>query len=302
MVSIARGGARGRSKRQRDALVGLSLVLPATILLVVFFAVPLVLSAVMSLHNWPLFKSPTFVGLDNYLRVLQDEVVRNSFGFTVLYSVIITILSLAISFGLALLVQRGGLLMGFVRTTMLLPAAVGMALTGLLWGFLYNAQIGVFSSIAQALGLASGPVLFLDTPTSALWSVVVMVLWKSLGLNMLVMLVGLQSIPAELYEAARIDGASRRQQLTWVTLPLMRPTVALLLVLSVSGALLSFDQFFTLTAGGPDQSTITVVYAIYRVAFTSYQLGYAAALGVVLMALLVVVNLVQLRFLRQKEA
>ncbi len=292
---------RGLTKAVRESISGLVFVLPATILLVIFFAVPLVTSGVMSFFNWPIFGEPEPNGVSNYVRALQDPIVLNSIAFTLFYTVLVTALTLVLSFGLAVLVQRGGRAIGLFRTAIFLPSAIGLGLAGLLWGFLYNAQVGIFSALGQWLGLADGPILFFDTQGSALASVVVMVLWKSLGLSMLVMLVGLQGIPTELYEAARIDGASGGQQLTQITLPLMRPTFALLLVLNLSGALLSFDQFFTMTAGGPDQSTLTIVFAIYRAAFTQLQLGYAAALGVLLMALVVLVNLIQLAVVRGRN-
>lgn len=307
--TAARGGRprspaasrRPRGPRSRQAVVGLLLISPAALLLVVFFALPVLLSVVMSFYDWPLFGTPEPVGLDNYVRMFSDDIVRSSIGFTVLYTVLVTAVTFVVSFALALLVQRGGRAVGVFRTTFFLPSAIGLGLAGLLWGFLYNAQIGIFSSVLQALGLSRDPVLFFDSQSSSLWAVIVMVTWKSVGLNMLVMLVGLQSIPAELYEAARMDRAGWWDRMRYITLPLMRPTFALLLVLGVSGALLSFDQFFTLTAGGPDRSTITVVYAIYRAAFTQFRLGYAAAIGVVLMVLLIIINLLQLRFLRPRE-
>lgn len=296
-----RSGRRPSGGMQRHrAVAGLLYVTPAALLLVLLFAAPTLLSLVMSFYDWPIFGTPEPVGLDNYARILGDDIVRESIGFTLFYTVVVTAVTFVLAFALALLVQRGGRAIGLFRTAIFVPSAVGFGLAGLLWGSLYNAQVGVFSGILQAVGLADGPVLFFDEPSTALTSVVVMVVWKSVGLNMLVMLVGLQSIGTELYEAARVDGASWWQRLRFITLPLMRPTFALLLVLGVSGALLSFDQFFVLTAGGPDRSTITVVYAIYRAAFTQFDLGYAAAIGVVLMLVLIVVNLVQLRFLRPR--
>ncbi|WP_125132813.1 sugar ABC transporter permease [Microbacterium sp. 10M-3C3] len=302
-VTSARRPERRRptALSRRSAATGAAFVLPAALLLVVFFGAPLSLSIVMSFFDWPLFGQRTPVGLDNYAAILDDDIAMQSIGFTLYYTVLVTVLTFVVSFFLALLVQKGGRAVGFFRTAIFIPSAIGFGLAGLLWGFLYNAQIGVFSGFLQALGLADGPVLFFQTQTSSLWAVIVMVVWKSLGLNTLVMLVGLQSIPVELYEAARVDGASWWQRTRLITLPLMRPTFALLLVLGVSGALLSFDQFFVLTAGGPDRSTITMVYAIYRAAFTQFHLGYAAAIGVVLMVVLLLVNIVQLRFLRTKD-
>lgn len=302
-VASERGTLRRHpsSLGRRAAATGAAFVLPAAVLLVIFFGAPLVLSLVMSFFDWPLFGDRQPVGWENYAQILSDDIVLQSIGFTLYYTALVTIITFVVSFALALLVQRGGRAVGLFRTAIFIPAAIGFGLAGLLWGFLYNAQIGVFSNLLQIVGLADDPVLFFQSQTSSLWAVIVMVTWKSLGLNTLVMLVGLQSVPAELYEAARMDGASWWQRIRFITLPLMRPTFALLLVLGISGALLSFDQFFVLTAGGPDRSTITVVYAIYRAAFTQFHLGYAAAIGVVLMIVILLINVVQLRFLRTRD-
>jgi multiple sugar transport system permease protein len=130
---------------------------------------------------------------------------------------------------------------------------------------------------------------------------VLSVTWKVVGLQMLLLLAGLQSIPQELEEAARIDGAGRRQVFRYITLPLLRPTLALVLVFSVAGSLLAFDQFYIMTSGGPSNSTITAVYQIYRVSFVQFHLGYGAALSVLLMIVLAMVSAVQLLLLRNTD-
>jgi multiple sugar transport system permease protein len=140
-------------------------------------------------------------------------------------------------------------------------------------------------------------VAWLGTPNAALFSTVAMVIWRFAGFNMLILLTGLQSISPELYEAARIDGGSRWQIFRHITLPLLRPTIALMLVLSITGSLLAFDQFFILTRGGPDGSTVSMVMVIYREAFTQFNLGAAAAISVALLVVLVALNVIQLRVL-----
>jgi len=142
---------------------------------------------------------------------------------------------------------------------------------------------------------------FLGTPTRALWSTVALITWKYAGFQMLILLVGLQSIDPQLYEAARIDGAGAWQLLRRITLPLLRSTFALLLILSVTGSLLAFDQFFVYTSGGPDNATISMVFAIYREAFVRFNLGAASALAIVLLLFLVVMNSVQLLILRRRD-
>jgi multiple sugar transport system permease protein len=189
----------------------------------------------------------------------------------------------------------------FYRTAFFLPYVVGTAAASLMWFADVHDEIGVFNRILEAVGLIHKPVGFLNTPTKALLTVIALVVWKFIGFQVMVLLVGLQAIPIELYEAARVDGASTWQRLRYITIPSLKPTIALLTVLSITGSLLAFDQFFVLTHGGPDNSTITVVLALYNKAFQSFQLGNAAAEAVVLLVALIVLNVVQLRLLRHRE-
>ncbi len=161
-----------------------------------------------------------------------------------------------------------------------------------------NSQVGVLNAVAQALHLTTGAIAYLDTPGSALLTTSLMIVWKTAGLSMLLLLVGLQSIPAYLYEAATIDGAGPWARLWRVTLPLMRRTFALALVLSVTGSLLAFDQFYILTHGGPQSSTVTAVFWIYNTSFGSFRLGYGSAMSLVLLVILVAVSVAQLYLLR----
>jgi multiple sugar transport system permease protein len=157
----------------------------------------------------------------------------------------------------------------------------------------------VMALILQHLGLTDEPIRWIGTPRMALFSTVMMILWKFAGFFMLILLVGLQSIPDEVYEAARVDGASRVQTFLRVTLPLMRPSIAMCLIISITGSLLAFDQFVILTNGGPDNSTTTVVMLIYREAFRQFNLGTAAAISVVVLLVLLVINAAQFRLLRR---
>jgi multiple sugar transport system permease protein len=144
-------------------------------------------------------------------------------------------------------------------------------------------------------------VAWLGTPGRALFSTIVMVIWRFAGFNMLILLTGLAAIPTDVYEAARVDGARSWQTFRHITLPLLRPTIALMLVLSITGSLLAFDQFFILTRGGPDGSTVSMVMVVYREAFTQFDLGGAAALSVLLLIALVLLNAIQLRVIGRRD-
>jgi multiple sugar transport system permease protein len=267
----------------------------------VFFLVPLVLVFWMSLHDWKILGTPTWNFPENYKDIPNDQLLKDAIGFTLKYTVIVTVVLSAFAMGLALLVQetrRPGT--SLLRTAYFLPGAVGFAAASLLFYSLYI-DSGPLDDFFMWLGVIDKPFGWLSTPNKALFSTIVMVIWRFAGFNMLILLTGLQAISTEVYEAGRIDGATRWQLFRHITLPLLRPTIALMLVLSITGSLLAFDQFFILTRGGPDGSTVSVVMVIYREAFTKFNLGLGAAISVGLLAVLVLVNVLQLRVLKRGE-
>ena len=293
--------ARRRSKIDRGHWVGLLYIAPAIVLVMVFFVIPLGMTAWMSLHNWPLMGQHRFIGLDNYVAITKDVRFWNALKFTGYYTVIVTIAIFAVAFPLALFVEKPRPMMGVYRTAFFMPVVVGFASASLLWAWLLNVDSGLFSPAAQQLGLTEKRFNLIATFNPAFWSIIVMVVWKVAGFTMVILMTGLQSIPTELQEAAKIDGANAWQRFRAITLPLMRRTVALALILAVAGSLLAFDQFYILLRGGPRNSTITAVYWIFNQSFVSFKLGYGAALSMVLLVILVVLSLIQLRLLRNPE-
>jgi multiple sugar transport system permease protein len=291
----------GWSRTRR--LQGLAYAAPTAIYVAIFFVLPLLLVVQMSASEWPLLAGNRGFNLpENYTGLGSDRLFLPAVAFTIQYTVLVTIGLIGLGLGLALLVQGAGHWVGFLRTSFLLPTAVGLASASLLaWGF-YSPQIGPLNPVLQAVGLIEEPISFIGTPTNALLSTVFLIIWKFAGFYMLILLVGLHGIPAEVYEAAAIDGANTWQTFRRITLPLLRPALALSLLLCVTGSLLAFDQFFILTKGGPDNSTVTIVQLIYREAFQRQNLGAAAAVSVVLLVGLFVLNVVQFRGLRRSAA
>lgn len=292
---------RHGSRVARRPLTGMLFVAPTAVVVLTLFVVPLGILVYMSFTDWPLLGTPTFNGVKNYVDIGKDDTFLGAIRFTLIYTALTTVVIFGVSFvlvGIANAPRRGA---RFYRTAFFLPYVVGTAAASLLWFVNYNDQVGVYNLILQALHLTHGPVGFLGTPAKATFSVILMVVWKFIGFQVVVLLVGLQSIPGELYEAASVDGATTFQRLRFITTPLLRPTLALLLILSITGSLLAFDQFIVLTAGGPDNSTITMVYALYKTAFTAFDLGSAAALSIVLLLALILLNVIQLRLLRSKD-
>jgi multiple sugar transport system permease protein len=294
-------GRRLRVGAARRDWVGLLYVAPAVALVLVYFVVPLGMTAWMSLHNWPLMGEHRFIGLDNYAAILRDVRFWGALKFTAYYTVVVTVAIFAVAFPLALYVERPRVLNGFYRTAFFMPVVVGFASASLLWSWLLNVDAGLFSPLAYELGLTEKRVNLLATFDAAFWSIIAMVVWKVAGFTMVILMTGLQSIPTELQEAATIDGAGSFSRFRLITLPLMRRTIALALILSVAGSVLAFDQFYIILRGGPRNQTLTAVYWIFNQSFVSFKLGYGAALSMVLLVILVVLSLVQLRLLRNPE-
>jgi multiple sugar transport system permease protein len=294
-------GRRRVGSSGRRPAVGLAFVAPAAILVAALFLVPLAILIYMSFTDWPLLGSPHFNGLTNYRQLGSDDQFLGAIKFTLLYTAITTVVLFAIAFALVAISgsRRRGTV--FYRTAFFLPYVVGTAAASSMWWVNANDQLGIFNKVLHATGLTNQPADLLGTPDRALITVIALVVWKFVGFQVIVLLVGLQAIPTEWYEAARMDGASTWQRLRYITLPALRPTLALLTVLSVTGSLLAFDQFFVLTHGGPDNSTVTVVLALYNKAFQSFRLGNAAAEAVVILIVLVLVNAIQLRLFRERE-
>lgn len=290
-----------RGPLTRRPLTGALFVAPLALVVVALFLVPLGILIFMSFQDWPLLGGPTPNGLDNYIDIPANDLFVGSIVFTLVYTALATVLIFGISFVLVAVSNSKRRGARFYRTAFFLPYIVGTAAASLIWYGGVNDQNGIVNFILIDLGLTDGPWGFLATQGQALFTVLTLVVWKFIGFQVIVLLVGLQSIPAELYEAAELDGATTFQRLRYITAPYLRPTLALLLILSITGSLLAFDQFNVLTSGGPDGGTITLVLAIYNTAFQSFDLGKAAALSIVLLIALILLNGVQLVLLRSKD-
>ncbi len=284
---------------QTRRLQGVLYVLPTAFIVLVFFILPILLVTQMSASDWELLRGDSGINFpDNYTAIERNRLLPGAVIFTIVYTVLVTAMLIGLGLALALIVQESGRWTGFLRTAFLLPVALGLASASLLaWG-LYSPAIGPINPILEMTGIIDRPLSFFGTTFAALMSTSLLVVWKFAGLYMLILLVGLQAIPDEVLEAAAIDGAGRWQTFRRITLPLLKPALALSLILAVTGSLLAFDQFFILTKGGPDNTTVTVVQLIYQEAFQRVDLGTAAALSIVVLVALFVLNAVQFKGLR----
>ncbi|MBU6349572.1 MAG: sugar ABC transporter permease [Chloroflexi bacterium] len=283
---------------QRRMVAGFLFVLPAVLFTVAMFIFPLLMTGWMSLHNWPLLGQATFLGIQNYVAMVQDSQFWASLWFTTQYTLLVTPPIFILAFLLALLVNSALRGIGIFRTIYFIPVVIGLGTSSLLWVWLLNDRVGILNGILLDLGWIQQPVIWLVDKNLAMTAIVVSIVWKTVGFSMILLLAGMQAVPDELYQAAEVDGASYWQRLWYILLPLLRSTFALALVLSVIGSYLAFDQFYIMTRGGPQNQTITAVYWIFNNSFTYYKLGYGAALSIGLLVILGLLSVLQLRVLR----
>ncbi len=292
--------ATKRSNRlfKRRQLLGFLFVLPAVLFTLIFFIFPLIMTGWMSLHDWPLLGTPEFSGLENYAKLVADKQFWSSLWFTTKYTLVVTPAIFILAFVLALLVNLPLVGVGIFRTAYFIPVVIGLGASSLLWVWLLNDRVGMINRLLMDLNIIQGPVVWLANPNYALAAIVISVVWKTVGFTMILLLAGMQAIPDDLYQAAMVDGANYWSRLTQITIPLLRQTFALALILSVIGSFLAFDQFYIMTGGGPRNQTITAVFWIFNNSFTYFKMGYGSALSIVLLAILTLLSLAQLRILR----
>ncbi|WP_226582406.1 carbohydrate ABC transporter permease [Acuticoccus sediminis] len=271
---------------------------------IVFFVVvrfyPTLDSAWISLSNWSLFREPKFIGFANYREMFADPVFWKVFGNTFKYLALGLPISLLISFTVAYFLDRVRVMHGLIRGLYFVPYLTTAVAMAWVWRWFYEpVPIGLFNDVLSSLGLPQQP--FLRSVDQALPSVLAPAIWAGLGFQVIIFLAGLRAIPETYYEAARIDGVGSWTILREITLPLLRPTLLFLIVISSIGFLRIFDQVYNMTVdgqGGPLNATRPLVLNIYNSAFVDYDMGYATAQTMVLFLVLLVITVVQLRLLR----
>jgi multiple sugar transport system permease protein len=292
--------AHGRASARRNARTGLLLTAPALAFVVVFALYPLGFGAYISLTNWPLVGAYHFIGFANYVSLIHDSVFIESIIFTLKYTAIVTIPIFVVGYALAVFVRSGRPGSRLFRTLIFLPYIVGLVTESYMAVVELQPTSGSANWILSRIGVVSDTTAWLVHTGEALTAICVLVVWFYAGFAMMLMLAGMQSIPHELYEAARVDGASWWTVERRITLPQLRRWVALSLIISVVGSLLAFNQFFIMTDGGPGTSTVTVVMSIYDAAFAQMDVGLASAMSVVLVIVVGLVSFLQFRFLRAR--
>ncbi len=279
-------------------------VLPAVILLVVFVYYPIVDNIRLSLFSWSAFSAkPTFVGLDNYRTAATDPVFWHSMLNNTLFAVTSLIFQVGFSLVLAAVLEEfvHQRLRGLLRTIYFIPAAISITVSGILFSFIYNPQIGLLNSALSALGLDSWTHAWLGEQGTAMWSIIAMSQWQSFGYTAVLFVVAIQRVPREFYEAAKVDGAGPVRSFFTVTVPLVREMTTLIIILTISGAFLVFNEVMVMTAGGPSNSSQVLGTWLYRNAFMNDDMGYAAAIATVIFVITFVIAAVQLAVSRRRR-
>ncbi|MFE5836866.1 carbohydrate ABC transporter permease [Arthrobacter sp. NPDC056493] len=305
--TAARAGRPGSAKPARksfihrlgDLKVALFFVFPAMIGFVLFYLVPTIRGVYLSFTEYSILGDPTWIGIKNYTAMLGDELFWNAMWVTVQYVGLNIGFQTVIALGLALLMHRVAK-STFIRGALLLPFLVANVIVALLWFWMLDYQIGIVNEIISWMGLPR--IAFFGSEQWAIPTVAAVNVWRHMGYTALLLFAGLQSIPNHVYEVASLDGASPTRTFWSITMPLLRPVLVLVLVVTVIGSFQVFDTVAVTTAGGPINASRVIQMYIYQKAFGESDFGYASALSVILFLILALVAFVQMKFLKGNES
>jgi multiple sugar transport system permease protein len=288
------------------SLAGWIFAAPALIAIAVFFAVPVAAALAMSLTDFDIYAladlaNLRFVGLGNYARLLQTPLFWQALLNTAYFVVIGVPLSIGASLGAALLLHsRLARAQAFFRTALFAPVVTTLVAVAVVWRYLFHTRYGFLNYALAAVGIE--PIDWLGDPAWAMPAIVLLSVWKNFGYNMVILLAGLQAIPQDLYEAARLDGARRWALFRHITVPSLAPMLLVVSILTMAGHFQLFAEPYVMTQGGPAQRTVTVLYLMYEEGFKWWSLGTASAVAFVLFAIMFAITLVQLRLSKRAEA
>jgi multiple sugar transport system permease protein len=281
-------------KAASEQLTAYFFIGPSLLGYLVFVVGPLAAAVLLSFTHYDVLTTPRLVGFSNYARLLADPRLLTVYRNTTFFAASSVVLTVSIGLLLAVAVNQRlpGPLTYLLRTAYFFPVLVGMIYAAMVWKFLFNRDLGVVNYYLNFLHIA--PIGWLTTSNWAIWSVIVVYVWKNLGFTMLTTLAGLQNIPQELYEAARIDGANRLTTFFRLTIPMLTPVLLFNVIITMINTLQEFDSIVALTNGGPGDASRSVAMYIYDKAFRSFDMGYASAIAVTLFALIGLLTLLQM--------
>lgn len=279
--------------KQREARAGYLFILPTVLGYLIFILGPIVAAFFLSFTEYDILSSPQFTGFDNYSRMLGDARLRVVYGNTFVFTFVVVFANVILGLLLAVALNRNmpGPIRNIFRTVYFFPILVAMIYVSMIWQFWFSKDLGVINYYLEQVGL--NPVSWLSSSQSALWSIIIVYIWKNIGFTMMTTLAGLQGISQDYYEASSIDGAGAIRQFFRITVPLVSPVLLFNLIISFINAFQEFDSMVVLTGGGPGDASRSIVYYIYERAFQSFDMGYASALALTLFVVIMVVTLLQ---------
>ncbi|MDR7520805.1 MAG: sugar ABC transporter permease [Armatimonadota bacterium] len=293
----------GALRRSREVMIAYATVVPVVGLVALFTLYPLSFAISTSLHEVVLYKpwGTPFIGLRNYLDVVRGEFFAAAWRHTLVFAAGAVPLATALGFGVAHLLKTRSRVASVLNVIILLPWAIPTVVSGIIWAWIFNSTYGVFNGLLYSLRLIPSYIPWLSQPQTAMVCVLLAHVWKEVPLSSILYVAALQSIPEELYDAARADGAGPGAVLRHITIPLVVPTTLIVVVYETMVAIVTFDLLYVMTGGGPAGATSLISYYMYNAMFTSYNFGQGAALAVILAASLVVFIALYLRLLRSEE-
>lgn len=290
------------NRKKKEALQGVIYILPSFILIACFSILPIFMSGYFSFTNYNVMNDPTFAGLENYAKIFKDAYVADAIKNTLVYVVVTvpiqTILSLVFAAFLAYKMQnKAG---GFLRSIMFIPVIASAVTAGTIWRIILNTDGGLLNNLLGVFHIS--PVNWLGSTKTALISICIVAIWKNVGYFLVIYYAGIMGISKDLYEAARVDGATNIQQFFKITMPMLKPITYLVVTLGIIWSFQVFDLSYQMTGGGPGRSTVTIVMAIYNAAFKQYKMGYACAMAMVLLVIVLIINGLENLLFKEKEA
>ena len=297
-VTAGRSRRRSHTLRQRT-LAGYTFIAPNLAAFLVFVVGPVIAGLALSLTEWDLLSTPRFIGIDNYVKLLTgDRLFWLSMGNTLYYSLLTVPTGIVVSLVLALMLNQPLSGVRFYRTIYFIPVVSSSVAVALVWKWFYNSEFGILNWLLEFVNVP--PQRWLTSQSWAMPAVAITVIWKTMGYNMVIFLAGLQDVPPSLHEAASIDGANAWQRFWSITLPLLRPHLFFVLVVSIIGSFQAFDMVYVMTGGGPGNATLVYNYHIWQNAFQFFKMGYASAMAYILFFLIFVITLIQVRLLGRR--
>jgi putative chitobiose transport system permease protein len=274
-------------------------LIPALIFMGIFLFYPIVDVFRLSFTNYNMIQEATYVGTQNYENLFNDPLFWKTLKNSFIYLIGVVPLLVILPIFIAILVNRKLKGIKWFRAAYYIPVVTSMVVVGIMWKWLYRGN-GLLNYLLQTIGLINEPVSWLTSTDFALYSVMAVTIWKGLGYYMVIYLAGLQSIPQNLYEVAQIDGANWWQKHLHITIPLLKPSILLVTILSSIAAMKVFTEVYVMTKGGPINSSKTLVFYIYEKAFENLTLGYAAAMGFVLFVIIFILSFINFKVLGQE--